>query len=216
MPFPRLYAIVDADVLSARAVPLQTFAAVLRDAGVTLLQYRNKHGSARAMLQDAASLREMFPVSRNVRLVFNDRADLALLSGFDGVHVGQEDLTVSDTRAIVGPHAWVGVSTHTPQQVIEADPTSCDYIAYGPIFATATKNNPDPTVGLDGLRAARAATGKPLVAIGGITIANCRAVFDAGADSVAVISGLLPKIGEPSHTETIRQIAENFLKALHE
>jgi thiamine-phosphate pyrophosphorylase len=207
MLFPRLYAIVDVDLLSVRSLDLEPFALELRNAGIRLLQYRNKKGSASAILHDAASLRKIFPAGGDVRLMLNDRADLVLLSGFDGVHVGQEDLTAEDARSIVGPNAWVGVSTHSAQQVTEADRTSCDYIAYGPIFPTATKNNPDPTVGLAGLQIARTLTHKPLVAIGGITRENCHSVLDAGADSIAVISGLLPLGGKST-----QPIAEEFLE----
>ena len=214
MTIPRLYAIADVDLLTARLLPLDTFAAELRAAGVELVQYRNKQGNARQMLQDAAKLRTIF-VGASAKLILNDRADLALLSGFDGVHVGQQDLAAEDARSILGPGSWVGVSTHTCRQVIEANATSCDYIAYGPIFATASKINPDPTVGLAGLRAARAETRKPLVAIGGITRANCRSVLDAGADSVAVISDLLPAKNNPNTIPiSTRQLAEEFLSLL--
>ena len=206
---PHLYAILDVDLLAARSLNLPSFAAELRDAGINLLQYRNKQGTPRAMLNDAAMLKDSL-AGENLKLIFNDRVDLALLAGFEGVHVGQEDLSAEDARSILGNQRWVGVSTHTREQVIEADRTSCDYIAYGPIFSTASKNNPDPTVGLAGLRTARTFTQKPLVAIGGITRENCRAVLDAGADSIAVISGLLPASG----SETPRQIAEEFLALL--
>ena len=107
------------------------------------------------MLRDAAQLREIFPTNGDARLILNDRPDLALLSRFDGVHVGQGDVSAEDARRIVGASHWVGVSTNSAEQVIEANRTSCDYIAYGPIFSTASKANPDPTVGLDGLKAAR-------------------------------------------------------------
>jgi thiamine-phosphate pyrophosphorylase len=210
VPFPRLYAIADIDLLQARALDLASFASELHSAGVKLLQYRNKSGNARAMLRDAALLRELFPPATDVRLIMNDRADLALLSGCDGVHVGQEDLGPEDAGSIVGPNAWVGVSTHSPQQIVEADKTTCDYIAYGPVFATATKNNPDPTVGLAGLRMARTLTRKPLVAIGGITRENFRSVLDAGADSTAVVSGLLSTNADEKYGST-RRLAEDFL-----
>lgn len=213
MKFPRLYAIADVDLLSARSLPLDAFAAGLLAAGVQLVQYRNKQGSARQMLLDAAQLRSIFS-GPSTKLILNDRADLALLSDFDGVHVGQDDLSVEDARSILGPGTWVGVSTHTGEQVIEADKTNCDYIAYGPVFPTTTKDDADPTVGLDGLRVARSLTRKPLVAIGGITRANCRSVLDAGADAVAVISDLLPSNIQNSNSETTRQRAEEFLALL--
>jgi thiamine-phosphate pyrophosphorylase len=207
---PRLYAIIDIELLAAHSLNLASFATELRDAGIKLVQYRNKKGSTRNILNDTAQLREIFPSGGDVQLLLNDRADLALLANCNGVHVGQEDLTIKDARSIIGEHRWVGASTHSPQQIIEADQTSCTYIAYGPIFATTSKNNPDPTVGLEGLRIARSLTQKPLVAIGGITRENCRAVIDAGADSVAIISNLLPKTGQQS----TRQIAEEFLALL--
>ncbi len=155
---------------------------------------------------DAGRLRKAFPVAGDVRLILNDRPDLALLCDFGGVHVGRDDVSVEDARRIVRPAAWVGVSTHSPQQVAEANETSCDYIAYGPMFPTATKNNHDPTVGLAGLRIARSQTRKPLVAIGGITRENCRSVLNAGADSVAVISGLVPSTLGPGATADCRRI----------
>ncbi len=212
MTLPRLYAILDIDLLTARALDLASVATALRAAGVKLVQYRNKQGTARAMLNDAALLKKIFAAS-NTTLIMNDRADLALLAGFNGVHVGQEDLSPEDARGILGNDAWIGVSTHSAQQVIEANQTSCDYIAYGPIFSTASKNNPDPLVGLAGLRTARSLTRKPLIAIGGITHHNCRAVLEAGANSVAVISGVLPANGQSSAT---RHIAEEFLKLLNQ
>jgi thiamine-phosphate pyrophosphorylase len=106
---------------------------------------------------------------------------------------------------VVGTQLWVGVSTHNPEQVREADQQAVDYIAVGPVFATASKANPDPVIGLDGIRRARALTAKPLVAIGGITRQNCRSVIDSGADSVAVISDLLKEPG---------QATEEFLRLL--
>ena len=211
----RLYPILDTDLLAARSLQLISVAADWRAAGVTFIQYRNKQGSAREMLRDAVLLREIFPIGGDIRLIFNDRPDLALLSEFDGVHVGQGDVPAEDARSIVGSHRWVGVSTNSAEQVKEADKTSCDYIAYGPIFTTASKINPNPTVGLAGLRAARAFTAKPLVAIGGITRKNCRSVLDAGADSLAVISDLLPaKDDGEEDVKTARQLAEEFLALL--
>lgn len=167
------------------------------------------------MLRDAALIREIFPANIEARLIFNDRPDLALLAGFDGVHVGQTDVSPEDARAIVGATRWVGVSTNSAERVMEADKTSCDYIAYGPIFPTASKLNPDPTVGLAGLRQARRLTSKPLVAIGGITRQNCRSVIDAGADSLAVISDLLPnEHSADMDSQLARQIVEEFLVIL--
>jgi thiamine-phosphate pyrophosphorylase len=136
------------------------------------------------------------PSDNSVRLMMNDRADLCLAAGFDGVHVGQEDLSPEAVHAIIGPEGWLGVSTHNPEQLREGDLTSADYLAIGPVFATSSKEKPDPVVGLDGVRRARALTRKPLVAIGGITRANAASVIEAGADSVAVISDLLKEPGK--------------------
>jgi thiamine-phosphate pyrophosphorylase len=152
------------------------------------------------------------PVAKNatrlgqpVRLIMNDRADLALIAEFDGVHVGQEDLSPESVRRIIGGNRWLGVSTHNPAQLAEADKTSADYLAIGPVFSTSTKEKPDPVVGLEGVRRARQLTRKTLVAIGGITRQNAVSVIEAGADSVAVISDLLR---EP------RKSAEEFLRIL--
>lgn len=138
-------------------------------------------------------------------LMMNDRADLCLAAEFDGVHVGQDDLSPESAREIIGPDRWLGVSTHNPEQVEVADQTSADYVAVGPVFATSSKANPDPVIGSAGVRRARELTRKPLVAIGGITRANCRSLIEAGADSVAVISDL---VRDP------RKSAEEFLRIL--
>ena len=189
---PRLYPIIDPALLPGpgdQATRVANFARELAKGGATLIQYRNKTGSGRQMLDDARELRRV--LSSELRLIMNDRADLCLAAGFDGVHVGQEDLSPESARMVVGDRLWVGVSTHSVEQVIEADKTSADYIAIGPVFPTTSKEKPDPVIGLEGVRAARAATRKPLVAIGGITRVNCAAVIQAGADSVAVISDLV-------------------------
>ncbi len=190
---PRLYAIADAGLFGGSAA-LVDFAKELAAAGVTLLQYRNKKGSPRHMLAEARELRRALGPA--VTFIMNDRPDLCLLAGCDGVHVGQEDLSPASARTILeaggkGRRLWLGVSTHNPAQLGAADRQDIDYLAIGPVFPTGSKENPDPVVGLEGVRAARALTRKPLVAIGGITPENCRAVIEAGADSVAVISVLV-------------------------
>jgi thiamine-phosphate pyrophosphorylase len=217
---PRLYPILDAGCFP-NALDLITAAEELAAAGCALMQYRNKSGNARVILEQARQLRKLFSSqSQNthfsqtqgevghpfsVRLIMNDRADLCLAADFDGVHVGQDDLSPESVRKIIGPGRWLGVSTHNPEQLAEADKTSADYLAIGPVFATSSKDNPDPVVGLEGVRRARALTRKPLVAIGGITRANAASVIEAGADSVAVISDL---IREP------RKSAEEFFRIL--
>jgi thiamine-phosphate pyrophosphorylase len=185
--FPALYAILDPTLIKD---PLVEFAAQLSEAGVELMQLRDKRASARKIYAESRALAERFAGS-GVRLILNDRPDIAAMIGAGGVHVGQEDLPVEAARAICGSGCWVGVSTHNLAQLREANQTSADYIAVGPIFPTATKENPDPVVGLDFLRFAREETRKPLVAIGGITIQSAADVFRAGADSVAVVRDLL-------------------------
>jgi thiamine-phosphate pyrophosphorylase len=175
----------------------------LAAAGCTLLQYRNKYGNARLMLEQSRALRAR--LGSSVKFIMNDRADLCLAAGFDGLHLGQDDLSPESARRIIGGDRWLGVSTHNPEQLAEADKTSADYLAIGPVFATTSKVNPDPVVGLEGVRRARELTRKPLVAIGGITRANARSVIEAGADAVAVISDLLR---DP------RKSAEEFLRVL--
>ncbi len=209
---PKFYPILDVGMLAARGVELSVCAKELRAAGVDWLQYRNKQGSDAEILRDANLLRALF-ADTSTRLILNDRADLVAQSKFHGVHVGQSDMAPAVAREYVGSDVILGTSTHTLEQISVADATDCDYIAYGPIFATASKDNPDPVVGLEGLRAARCATNKMLVAIGGITRANCRSVLDAGADSIAVISELLPR-QNASHPSSVLQIVEEFFALL--
>jgi thiamine-phosphate pyrophosphorylase len=199
---PRLYPILDASCFP-NALDLITAAEELAAAGATLLQYRNKSGNSRIMLEQAQQLKKR--VGNSVRLIMNDRADLCLAAEFDGVHVGQDDLSPEAVRRIISSDRWMGVSTHNPEQLQQADLTSADYLAIGPVFSTSSKDKPDPVVGLDGVRRARALTHKPLVAIGGITRANVASVIEAGADSVAVISDL---IRDP------RKSAEEFFRIL--
>jgi thiamine-phosphate pyrophosphorylase len=201
MLLPRLYAIIDSTP-TANIALREAFLA-LQAGGVTLIQYRNKQGSAQQMLSDARELKRL--AASNVKIIMNDRADIAVAAGLKGVHLGQDDLSVEGGRALLPAPGIIGVSTHNLAQLEAADASAADYIAYGPIFATGSKANPDPVVGLDGLREARKRTKKPLVAIGGITLENCKQAIDAGADSVAVISALAQ---EP------RRAAEEFLRRM--
>jgi thiamine-phosphate pyrophosphorylase len=202
-----LYAIVDAEVLQVRRIELRNFAEGLRAAGVSLVQYRDKTGRPREVLSGAAVLREAF-AGTGCQLIMNDRADLAMLAGWDGVHVGQEDLSPDDARQVVGVSRWVGISTHTEEQVRQAEASCADYVAVGPVFATGTKLDAAEVIGLEGVRHARALTTKPIVAIGGITRGNARSVIDAGADSVAVISALI------ADGESVEKVARDFLDVL--
>lgn len=184
-----LYAIADQAVLAARGVELRTFAEQLRSAEVDVVQWRCKDGSPREILDGATVLRQVLGGSA-CRLIMNDRADLAALAGFDGVHLGQGDLSVADARRLL-PRGIIGISTHNGVEVTRADAGGADYVAIGPVFATTSKLDAEAAVGLDGVRQARALTGKPLVAIGGITLGSAASVVRAGANAVAVISGLM-------------------------
>jgi thiamine-phosphate pyrophosphorylase len=205
--FPALYAILDSDVTET---PLTELAEALADAGVRLVQLRDKRSSALQIHTRAKQLAAILG-PRGVRFVLNDRADIAAICGADGVHVGQDDLPVADARKICGAPKWVGVSTHNLEQLRAADRTSADYIAVGPIFPTGTKANPDPVVGVDFLRAARRETRKPLAAIGGITVESAAEVFSAGADSVAVIRDLSAASDPSERAREYLAIAERVL-----
>jgi thiamine-phosphate pyrophosphorylase len=206
---PPLYAILSAELLSSPSANYAAeFAVMLANAGVGIIQYRNKNANARTLLEISTRIAHAL-AGTNARFIVNDRADIARLSRAGGVHVGQDDLPVDDGRAVwsdaisqradvnekfgvgVNTNFWVGVSTHTLEQVRSAATTSADYIAIGPIFATTTKQNHEAIVGTDFIRQARQLTSKPLVAIGGITIATATEVFRAGADSIAVARDLI-------------------------
>jgi thiamine-phosphate pyrophosphorylase len=192
---PRFYPILDAGLLLGTGLSIESFAHELRAAGIRFLQYRDKDAADELLLERAAMLRAIFPASDSC-LILNDRVPLVVSAGYDGVHVGQEDLSPVQARRFLGSEIVVGVSTHGEAQLLDAAMSPVDYVAIGPVFTTSSKQVPDPVVGLEGVRAARAITDKPLVAIGGITRANCGAVIEAGADSVAVISDLIQNPGK--------------------
>ena len=202
-----LYSIIDKDTLTVRGVRLDDFVRELRDAGVTLLQYRDKSGAPQEILRAAEAIAVVF-AGVEATLILNDRADLVVLAGWSGVHVGHLDLPPDAVRRVLGVGRVIGVSTHNDEQMREADASEADYVAVGPVFATSTKLNAEPVVGLEGVRRARALTTKPIVAIGGITRTNARAVIEAGADSVAVIGGLF------SDGERPGKVARDFLELL--
>jgi thiamine-phosphate pyrophosphorylase len=185
--FPRLYAILDMRSIESRGLDLFAVAEAWCDAGVGLVQYRDKLSSSLAVLGNAARLREIFRTSETL-LVLNDSPALAYNAGLRAVHIGQKDGTVGNALKSV---EYVGVSTHNEREVRVADASSCSYIAIGPVFETSSKLDVEVAVGLRGIHAARALTNKPLVAIGGITMDNAVEVLRAGADSVAAISALL-------------------------
>jgi thiamine-phosphate pyrophosphorylase len=187
---PRLYPLVDTGLLAERGFPVEPFAEAILDAGARLLQLRHKGPYTRndfAMALRLASLSE----SAGALFVVNDRADIARLTGA-ALHLGQHDLPASAARKLLGPTAPIGLSTHNETQIRAAASDPVDYLALGPFFPTASKQNPDPVVGPTEFTRLRSLTSRPLVAIGGITRANALKAIVAGADSVAVISDLIP------------------------
>jgi thiamine-phosphate pyrophosphorylase len=183
---PRLYAITDTRLSSlTHAEQVERLAA----GGATLVQLRDKLASPRE-LYEAARAAVQVAHTLGVRLIINDRLDIALAVDADGVHLGQDDLSPERARALLGPQRFLGYSTHNLEQAVEADSTLVDYIAVGPVFQTTTKANPDPVVGLELIRELKPFLTHPLVAIGGITLETAPAVIAAGADSIAVIADL--------------------------
>jgi thiamine-phosphate pyrophosphorylase len=183
---PALYPITDAR-LSGRSHPEQV--ALLIEGGATLIQIRGKDLTSDQLYEATVAC---IAIARplGVKIVVNDRADVALAADADGVHLGQDDLPAAETRALIGPSRILGISTHTLDQAIEAASLPVDYVAIGPAFVTSTKQNPDPVVGLALINRVSRRINKPLVAIGGITLERAREVVEAGAQSVAVISDL--------------------------
>ena len=203
----RLYAILDAESCARRALSITDVAQAWRDAGVCLLQYRDKKSTDDEVLRAADAVAKIFRTA-DTFLLLNDRTHLVQRAGWDGVHIGQTDGGAAAARAAVGEDAILGLSTHTPVQAETAGREDADYIACGPVFATTSKADAEPVIGLCGLQAVRALVRKPLVAIGGISWDTAPSVWEAGADSVAVISGLL--VGQPGVA------AARFLRGLRE
>jgi thiamine-phosphate pyrophosphorylase len=190
MRLPRVYPIVDTESLAARNIPLTTAAAAFLDGGAGILQIRHKGHWSRSIYDQA---REVARLCREAGAVFivNDRADIAMLLDA-GLHVGQDDLSPRDARKLMGPDPIVGFSSHNIAQLCAAGGEPVSYVAFGPVFGTRSKLNPDPVVGVEEVRRCRSLVDKPLVAIGGINLANALDVLRAGADSLAVIAGLIP------------------------
>lgn len=188
--WPALHAIVDVDVAQRAGWRPPEYARALLDGGATFLQIRAKHLTSSEFLRLCDSVVTVAG-AYHAAVIVNDRVDLAVLSGADGVHVGQEDLSVEDARKVVGADAIVGYSTHTTEQVAAGVTTSATYLAVGPVFGTLTKDTGYSAVGLDLVREARRVAGRPVVAIGGVTLENANEALDAGATMVAVISDLL-------------------------
>ena len=206
--FPPLYPILDVEFLPPVAERRHEFLSQLvqslTEAGVEILQYRNKQGSQSQILRDAEYLRAAAPP--HLKLILNDFPHLSARARFDGVHLGQLDTSPQNARTLLGGGTIVGLSTHNEAQLRAADLEPVDYIAIGPVFATSSKRNPDPVVGLDGVRLARRLTKKSLVAIGGITLENAPLVWAAGVDSMAVISAIFSAGEDPA------KLAGDFLR----
>jgi thiamine-phosphate pyrophosphorylase len=190
---PRLYVILDSGLLKS---PPEQAAKEFAEAGVRLMQYREKSRPARDMLRISREIMRCV-AEYQTTVIVNDRPDIAMLAGAAGVHVGQDDLRPNQVRDIVGDEKLVGVSTHTLEQFKRAAESSANYIAVGPIFGTKSKANPDPVVGIEFVKRVRLLTTKPIVAIGGITLDTARSVIEAGADSVAVISDIVCAASPP-------------------
>jgi thiamine-phosphate pyrophosphorylase len=203
--FPRLCAICDADASARAGLRLRDAAAALLDGGARFIQLRGKGLSSAALLAEAQTLvRAAEPFGATI--IVNDRGDVARLAGAHGVHLGQTDLSPAAVRPIVGDAAIIGLSTHTDTQVMAAAAEPVDYVAIGPVFGTATKATGYAPVGLDAVRRA-SRCGKPVVAIGGITVETAAAVIAAGAASVAVIGDLLA-------TGSVARRVRDFLEVL--
>ena len=187
---PRVYPILDSAALEARGFSLERAAAAILAGGAKILQIRRKGHWPRDFVDEARRVRERCR-AEDALFVVNDRADFAALLDA-ALHVGQDDLAPVDARKVIGPGRVLGFSTHNDVQLLAAESEPVDYLALGPVFATRSKENPDPEIGLERWAAWRQRTDRPVVAIGGITRANARAVLSAGADSVAVIGDLMP------------------------
>jgi thiamine-phosphate pyrophosphorylase len=190
MRLPRVYPILDSESLERCGVTMPAAAASFLEGGAGILQIRHKPHWSRATYEDAGTVAKLCREA-GAQLIVNDRADFAMLLEA-GLHVGQDDLAPRDARDLLGSTYVIGYSSHNAAQLAAAGGEPVDYVAFGPIFSTASKLNPDATVGVDELRRVRGLIEKPLVAIGGINLSNALDVLAAGADSLAVIAGMLP------------------------
>lgn len=187
---PAFYPIIDTAYLGTVGTDPVEFARLLIGAGVRIAQYRHKAEFTRARFEEVDLISKLF-IEAEVPFIVNDRADIARAVGAAGVHVGQDDLSPVDVRRIIGPGIILGYSTHNADQLAAADSQPVDYLAIGPMFETPSKQNPDPVVRIESLSELRKLTTKPLVAIGGISLGRASEVLSAGADSLAVISGVV-------------------------
>ena len=187
-PLSDLYLILDPSVSPDRSLGEALIQSAR--AGVRIVQYRNKTASMKGAYTEALPLRKL-AAELGILFIVNDRCDLALAVDADGVHLGQGDLPLDLARKVMGPDKLIGISTHNPDQVRAASAGKPDYLGFGPIFKPGSKQDHDPVVGIEGLRAIRTLTSLPIFAIGGITVENVGEVMKAGANGVAVISAIL-------------------------
>mgnify|MGYP005835370309 CR=1 FL=1 len=207
---PRLYPILDTATLERRGCDASSAAAAMLEGGARILQFRHKGNFTRDVFAQAERIAGLCR-SAGALYIVDDRADIAMMLDA-GLHVGKDDVPVHIARRLIGPDRILGFSTHSQEQVAAAAGQPVDYLAFGPVYATASKENPDPVAGLEGLRAAKAgAAGRPIVGIGGITRANALETLAAGADSLAVIGDVLP---DPCTPETIRLRIEEWARLL--
>ncbi|HKQ75609.1 MAG TPA: thiamine phosphate synthase [Blastocatellia bacterium] len=207
---PKLYAITDCQLSNCTNIEIVR---MMLDGGARIIQLRDKEASSRELLEQT---RDCLKLTREAgaMLIVNDRADIALTAGADGVHLGQDDMTVADAREMLGEDKIIGLSTHSIDQFRAALETSANYITVGPIYPTTTKENLAPVVGLDLIREAKGLADRPLVAIGGINHERAPEVFAAGADCVAAISALYPwpevleLTSRPDITGSVRRFIE--------
>ena len=205
MKLPRVYPILDTESLARRGITLEAAADAFLEGGAGILQIRHKQHWSRDVFDSARQVAR-FCREAGVHLIVNDRADFAMLLQA-GLHLGQDDLAPRDARTLMGPDAAIGFSSHNVHQLCAAGGESVDYVALGPVFRTASKSNPDPIIGVEEIRRCRSLLDQPLVAIGGITQENALQVLNAGADSVAVIAGLLP---DTPSAQALRQRMEQW------
>ena len=205
MKLPRVYPILDSESLDRRGIAPVSAAAAFLEGGAGVLQIRHKGHWSREFFACAGEVARLCREA-GATVIIDDRADFAMLLDA-GLHLGQDDLSPRDARRLLGSGPVIGFSSHNATQIAAAGGEPVDYVAIGPIFATASKQNPDPAVGTEGLRRCRSLVEKPLVAIGGITLENTREVWAAGADSVAVIVGLLP---DPATPRALRERMEQW------
>jgi thiamine-phosphate pyrophosphorylase len=199
---------LDTESLERYGIAMEAAAAAFLEGGAGILQIRHKGHWTRDFFATARTVARLCR-ENGTPLIVDDRADFAMLLDA-GLHVGQDDLAPRDARKLIGAEATLGYSSHNRAQLVAAGGEPVDYVAIGPIFATSSKRNPDPVVGVDEIRRCRSLIEKPLVAIGGITVENARDVWDAGADSVAIIGALLP---HPATARALRERMEEWIGA---